>query len=146
MVEEDNGAAHALDAGRSKVTRVRSEGFSKIKAMNFAVKSGGVADRTGFDCPGELVSSRCARGSFRSGEEIMDKEMGERELCGHFSFHLAVRERRAGIRGVGGIRGRAAVEWLQRTSSRSLRNSWTCARVMRKGGKKRSAKNRGCNG
>jgi len=45
-----------------------------------------------------------------------------------------------GIRGVGGIRAEACRGVVARTSSRSLRNSRTCARVMRKGGKRRSVK------
>jgi len=47
MVEEDNGAAHALDAD-VKSDPSTKRGLFENQGDEFAVKSGGVADRTGF--------------------------------------------------------------------------------------------------
>ena len=56
----------------SKVTRVRSEGFSKISAMNFPVQRGSVTARARFDVGGELKQIARVRGApFRSGEQII---------------------------------------------------------------------------
>jgi len=90
------------------------------------------------------ISSRVLRGApLGSGvRRSLDKEMGAtRVVAVIFHFTLLSRERRAGDpRSWRNPGPRPAVEWLRRTSSRSLRNSRTCARVMRKGGKRRSRK------
>ena len=51
----------------SKVTRVRSDGFSKISASEFAAQRGGVAGRVGLDVRGELQEfARFAADSIRA--------------------------------------------------------------------------------
>ena len=73
----------------SKVTRVRSEGFSKISARNLAGRARAVAVRAGLDLRGEAEEIAQLRGiPFRSGEQIVSTDASG-VVTAAFMFYLA---------------------------------------------------------
>src|SRR5713101_180845 len=142
VVKEDDGATHALNADIEGDTRAE-RGLLKNQGDEFSLERGRVADRAGLDIRGELEQFARVRGApLRSGEEIIRQGNGRYESGGcHFSFHLAVawatRFESAAFAESG---AEACCGVVARTSSKSLRNSRTCARVMMKGGSRRNVK------
>src|SRR6202030_3280571 len=129
VVQEDDGAAHALNAdleGDASAER----GLLKDQREKFAAQSGVVAGGLRLDVRGELQEFARLRGApFRSGEQIVDEQnrCSER-CCWHFFLYFAAERARCGeCSDFFGAEDEAAFEVDARTSSNVLRNSRTCA-------------------
>src|ERR1700674_558717 len=144
VIQENDGPTHALNADIKSDARAK-RGLFENQGDEFPVKRGGVADGAGLDVRRELEQFARVRGApLRSGEEIIRQGNGRNESCGcHFSFHLAVAWATSfGSAALAESEAEACCGVVARTSSRILRNSRTCARVMMKGGSRRKVKSR----
>src|SRR5258708_20498501 len=90
VVQENDGATHALDADVEGDTRAE-RGLLKNQRDEFAMERGCVAAGAGLDIRRELEQFARGRGApLRSGEEIIGQGNGRNESCGcQFSFYLA---------------------------------------------------------
>src|SRR5713226_7639226 len=142
VVQKNDGATHALDPDIESDARAE-RGLLKNQRDEFAVERGGVTDRAGLDIRRKMEQVARVRGApLRSGEEIIRQGNGRYESGGcHFSFHLAVAWATRFESADFSVSGAEAC-WgvVTRTSSKSRRNSRTCARVMMKGGNRRKVK------
>src|SRR5882762_11976544 len=103
VIEENHGAAHALDADVKSYARAERRLFEN-ESDEFALQRGSVAEGTRFYVGGEVEEFTGVRGApFGSGEEIVGQRNGRyKSGCGHLLPRCGVREaRRIG----GGLRG-----------------------------------------
>src|SRR5260370_8336616 len=141
VVEKNHRATHALDADVEGDARAE-RGLLKNQRDEFAVERGSVTHRAGLDVRRELEQfARMRRAPFRSGEEIVrQRNRRNKSRRSHF-FHLAAAwATRPGFADLAESGAEACCGVVVRTSSKSLRNSRTCARVMINGGRKRNVK------
>src|SRR6267142_2447354 len=91
VIEENHGAAHALDADVKSYARAERRLFEN-ESDEFALQRGSVAEGTRFYVGGEVEEFTGVRGApFGSGEEIVGQRNGRYESgCGHLFTSLRI--------------------------------------------------------
>src|SRR5213082_1744320 len=142
VIKEHYRSAHALNPDIEGDARTQ-RGLFENQGNKFAVQRGGIATGSRFDVRCEVEEFARMRGTpFRSSEEIGRQGNRSYERSGSHSFYplAAAWTAPCGMAESTASEAEACFGVFSRTIAKSFRNSRTCARVIIKGGRRRSVK------